>query len=186
MARAEACFEHDRTKERSDPSSPPILVILRTEATASVFCYNNSMAELKTQKNNASVLDFINSVEGESKKQDSLRLLEIFKDCTGEEPAMWGPSIVGYGSYHYKYPSGREGDSLRVGFSPRKQALTIYGLVMYDLMTTNNELLKKLGLHKVGKGCLYIKSLSDVDLDVLKEMITNAFRSNYKESFNSE
>ncbi len=144
------------------------------------------MTENKTQKNNSSVKDFINAIENEARKQDSIQLLEIFKVCTGEEPVMWGSSIVGYGSYHYRYRSGREGDSLRVGFSPRKQALTIYGLVMYDLMRTNNELLKKLGPHKVGKGCLYIKSLKDIDIETLKQMITNAFLSNYKESFNSQ
>lgn len=144
------------------------------------------MTENKTQKNNSSVKDFINAIENEARKQDCIQLLEIFKVCTGEEPVMWGSSIVGYGSYHYKYQSGREGDSLRVGFSPRKQALTIYGLVMYDLMHTNNELLKKLGPHKVGKGCLYIKSLKDIDIETLKQMITNAFLSNYKESYNSQ
>lgn len=131
------------------------------------------MAELKTQKNTASVLDFINAVPDEAKRQDALALLEIFKECTGEEPAMWGPSIIGFGTYHYKSErSAQEGDWMRTGFSPRSQNLTLYLGHGFDSYT---DLLAKLGKCKTSKGCLYIKRLSDVDLDTLKAMITDSF-----------
>ncbi|MTI21002.1 DUF1801 domain-containing protein [Fulvivirga sp. RKSG066] len=129
------------------------------------------MAELKTKINDSSVTDFLNSVEDEGKREDSYRVLEIMKEITGEEPKMWGTSIVGFGSYHYKYESGREGDWFVAGFSPRKQAITLYimsGFSKYD------ELMSKLGKYKTGKSCLYIKKLSDVDEEVLKELITTS------------
>ena len=131
------------------------------------------MAELKTQKNNASVLDFIKAVDDESKRQDCLELLKIFEECTGEKPAMWGTSIIGYGSYHYKSErSSQEGDWPLTGFSPRKQNLTLYipgGFANYQ------DELTKLGKHTISKGgCLYIKRLSDVDLKTLKIIITKS------------
>ncbi len=137
------------------------------------------MAELKTQKNSASVLDFINSVEDVVKRQDSLNLLEIFKQCTGDEPAMWGTSIVGYGSYHYKSErSSQEGDWPMIGFSPRKQNLTIYIMPGFDRFKDE---LAKLGKHKTSVSCLYIKKLADVDEKTLKKIITDAYQSMKKQ-----
>lgn len=130
------------------------------------------MAELKTQKNDSSVVDFINSVEDEAKKRDSLDLLKIFEECTGEKPAMWGGSIIGFGSYHYKSErSSQEGDWPLAGFSPRKQNLTIYIMSGFDKYPSQ---LEKLGKHKTSKGCLYIKRLSDVDIDILKFLIKDS------------
>lgn len=129
------------------------------------------MAENKTRPTEADVLGFINSVDDERKRQDSLTVLALMREVTGEEPKMWGGSIVGFGSYHYKYASGREGDAPITGFSPRKQALTIYimgGFEQYD------DLLAKLGKHTTGSSCLYVKRLSDVDLDVLRELVTKS------------
>ena len=133
------------------------------------------MAELKTQKNDASVLDFINSVEDETKKQDCLRLLEIFKECTGEQPAMWGSSIIGFGQYHYKSErSTQEGDWPLTGFSPRKANLTIYIMPGFDKYQDE---LAKLGKHKTSVSCLYIKKLADVKEALLKQIIISAYES---------
>ena len=133
------------------------------------------MAELKTQKNSASVLDFINSVEDQVKRNDSLKLLEVFKECTGEAPVMWGTSIVGFGEYHYKSDrSSQEGDWMMTGFSPRKQNLTLY--IMPGFERYKNEL-AKLGKHKTSISCLYIKRLADVDENILKNIIIDAFES---------
>lgn len=130
------------------------------------------MAELKTLKNDADVLDFINSLDDERKRQDSLELLKIFEDCMGEKPAMWGSSIIGYGSFHYKSTrSSQEGDWPLAAFSPRKQNLTIYLTPGFDKYT---EQLAKLGKHKTSKGCLYIKRLSDVDTGILKFLIKDS------------
>ena len=126
------------------------------------------MAELKTKLNDGSVKDFLNSVEEEQKRKDSFEILEIIKSVTGSDPKMWGDSIVGFGQYHYKYASGREGDWMKTGFSPRKQNLTIY--LMCDL-DENPELTNKLGKFKLGKGCLYIKKLDDIDRNVLIALI---------------
>ena len=125
------------------------------------------MAENKTQKTDASVDDFLYSVENERKRSDSIALTELMRDVTGEEPAMWG-SIVGFGSYHYVYESGRQGDSPIAGFSPRKQNLTVYimdGVEKYDA------LLADLGKHKTGKVCIYINKLDDVDVATLRKII---------------
>ncbi len=127
------------------------------------------MAELKTRVNDASVKDFLNDVEDDQKRQDCFDLVDLMTDITGEEPKMWGPSIVGFGSYRYRYDSGREGDWMQVGFSPRKQALTLY---IMSGFSRYQKLMAKLGKHKTGKSCLYIKRLSDVDADVLRELIT--------------
>jgi hypothetical protein len=119
------------------------------------------MAELKTKPRHASVRKFLESVDNEKRRADSFEVLEIMKQITGEEPKMWGPSIVGFGTYHYKYASGREGDWMVTGFSPRKQALTLYimaGFSRYD------ELMSKLGKYKTGKSCLYINKLEEVHM----------------------
>lgn len=126
------------------------------------------MAQLKTQKNDASVEEFLDSVANERKRQDSYAILELMQDVTGEEPAMWGTSIVGFGSYHYKYASGRENEWFLVGFSPRKQNLTLYIMSGFD---DYESLLADLGKHKTGKSCLYINKLEDVDQSTLRELV---------------
>lgn len=131
------------------------------------------MAEMKTTVNDASVEEFLSKVEEEQKRQDCLEILEMMRQAAKEEPKMWGPAIIGFGSYHYKYESGREGDMPQIGFSPRKQNLTLYIGVGDD---SDNPLLKKLGKYKTSKACLYIKKLADVDKDVLKELIAEAYR----------
>ena len=131
------------------------------------------MAELKTKLNDASIEDFLNTVEDEQKRKDCFEIVKIMKQVTKEEPKMWGPSIIGFGSYHYKYESGREGDMMQIGFSPRKQNITLY-VGLGD--NTENPLLKKLGKHTTGKGCLYIKKLADVDKKVLQDLITNSYK----------
>ena len=132
------------------------------------------MAELKTQKNKASVTEFLNNVENEKRRKDSKEVLKIMKEITGEQPAMWGPSIIGFGSYHYKYASGQEGDWFKVGFSPRKNALTLYIMTGFGRYA---ELMGKLGKYKTGKSCLYINKLEDVDMDVLRELIQESMNS---------
>jgi len=126
------------------------------------------MAELKTKRNKGNVEAFLSSVADEKKKQDSFTILELMQQVTGKEPEMWGDSIVGFGSYHYKYASGREGDWFVTGFSPRKQNLTLYIMAGFD---EYDQLLSKLGKHSIGKSCLYIKKVEDVDMDVLKELV---------------
>jgi hypothetical protein len=132
------------------------------------------MAELKTKPNSGNVEAFLESVDDEKKKADSIEILSIMKEVTGEEPKMWGDSIVGFGSYHYKYASGREGDWFIAGFSPRKQNITLY--LMCDISILEDQL-QVLGKYKTGKSCLYIKKLEDVDREVLKEMIRKTMRS---------
>jgi len=126
------------------------------------------MAELKTKPTGQSVDDFLQTVPDERKRLDSYIILEIMKRATGEQPRMWGSSIVGFGARHYKYESGREGDWFVTGFSPRKQNLTLYLTYALD---RHEALLKKLGKHKTGKGCLYVNKLDDVDMSVLEELI---------------
>jgi nucleoid DNA-binding protein len=131
------------------------------------------MAEIKTQRTKASVAKFIASVADETRRRDAKALDKMFREITGAKPAMWGPTIVGYGSYRYKYESGREGDWMRAGFSPRKANLVLYimpGFKQYEA------LLKKLGKHKTGKSCLYITKLADVDGAVLRDLITRAWK----------
>ena len=131
------------------------------------------MAELKTKVNNASVDKFLRGVTDETKREDSYKILEMMKKATKAEPKMWGTSIIGFGEYHYKYESGREGDSPLTGFSPRKQNLTLYISGGFD---EHEELLNKLGKYSLGKGCLYIKKLEDVDTKVLKELVTRSIK----------
>ena len=131
------------------------------------------MAELKTKLNDASVMGFIESVPDDIKRQDSLKLLDLFSKITSEKPKMWGDSIIGFGQYHYKSErSSQEGDWMLTGFSPRKQNLTLYIMHGFDKYT---DLLGRLGKHKTSKGCLYIKRLSDVDQAVLEEIIGDSF-----------
>lgn len=134
------------------------------------------MAEPKTKKTEASVEDFIATVPDETKRQDSIRLVDIFREATGEEPKMWGSSIIGFGQYHYVYASGREGDWLLTGFSPRKANLTLYIMSGFDEYADVSgydpkPLLDKLGPYATGKSCLYIKSLQAIDIDTLKQLI---------------
>jgi hypothetical protein len=130
-------------------------------------------AELKTQKTKASVADFMASVTDEQRLKDAKALDKMFREITGEKPAMWGPSIVGYGSYAYKYDSGREGVWMRTGFSPRKANLVLYIMAGFKEYDT---LMKKLGKHKTGQSCLYISRLSDVDEKVLRELIAKSWK----------
>ncbi len=131
------------------------------------------MAELKTQKTNASVEDFINTVEDEKKRADAQTLVQIFTKITGEKPAMWGTSIIGFGSYHYKSERSRqEGDWPRTGFSPRKANLSIYIMPGFG---DYQDLLAKLGKHKTSVSCLYVKRLEDIDLKILEKIITKSF-----------
>ncbi len=130
------------------------------------------MAEMKTKQTEASVEDFLNLIENDQKREDCFEIVKMMKQVTKKEPKMWGPSIIGFGSYHYKYESGREGDSLQIGFSPRKQNITLYVLSGSD---HENLLLQKLGKHSTSKVCLYIKRLADVDKKVLLELIKESF-----------
>jgi uncharacterized protein DUF1801 len=135
------------------------------------------MAELKTKLNDASVEKFLNSIPDEQKRNDSFTIVKLMQQAAKAEPKMWGSSIVGFGSYHYKSASGREGDWMLIGFSPRKQNLTLYigsGFDEYEA------LLKKLGKHSTGKGCLYIKRLDDVHLPTLKTMIQKSVNRMHK------
>ena len=134
------------------------------------------MAELKTKKNAASVEGFLNTIKDKQKRDDSFSILEMFTKTTGEKPAMWGPSIIGFGNVHLKYPSGRELDWMKIGFSPRKQNLTLYVLCNSK---EQKELLKKLGKHKTGQSCLYINKLSDVDTQVLKKIIERGYAGSF-------
>ncbi|MCY3969328.1 MAG: DUF1801 domain-containing protein [Acidobacteria bacterium] len=129
------------------------------------------MSALKTQLNDANVEEFLAAVKNDRRREDSFIVLELMKRVTGEKPRMWGTSIVGFGSYHYRYASGREGDWPRIGFSPRKQSLTIYvmpGFSNYD------DLLSRLGKHRTGKSCLYVNKLADVDMDVLEQLMRSS------------
>ncbi len=131
------------------------------------------MNQNKTQQTDASVHQFLDQVEPEQKKKDSFQLLELLSDITKAEPKMWGGSIIGFGEYHYKYKSGREGDWFLSGFSPRKNALTLY--LMCDLSHENLNF-ENLGKHKVSKGCLYIKKLEDIDVTVLRGIIIESIK----------
>jgi len=128
--------------------------------------------ELKTKETDHSVIEFIDStVDNPKKREDAYRLLDIFTETSGYEAKMWGPSIIGFGSYHYKYASGHEGDAPLVGFSPRKAKISLY-FAAGD--TEREELLKDFGKHTTGKGCVYINKLADVDEEVLKKLITRS------------
>ena len=126
------------------------------------------MAELKTKKNPADVSAFLASIEDEQQRKDCRELLVMMEELTGSKPSMWGSAIVGFGSYHYRYASGREGDWFLCGFSPRKHALSLYIMAGFKRHT---ELLAKLGKHKTGKSCLYVKKLDDIDRTVLRKLV---------------
>jgi len=126
------------------------------------------MATLKTQPNHQSVKEFLGTIDDKQQRKDALRIVEIMKKISDETPQMWGDSIIGFGSYHYRYASGREGDWFLTGFSPRKNKLSLYimaGFSQYE------SLLQQLGKYKTGKSCLYIRRLADVNEDVLQELI---------------
>ena len=131
------------------------------------------MAENKTTQNEQSVQAFLDKAAGEKRRQDCDTLLEMMQKATGEEPKMWGDAIVGFGSQHYKYESGREGDMPIIGFSPRKQNLTLYLRMGYDGF---GDLMSRLGKAKTSVSCLYINRLSEVDLAVLEEMIERSLK----------
>ena len=131
------------------------------------------MAELKTKKNTASVEDFLAGIENEKRREDAFAVLKLMKGVTRADPVMWGDSIVGFGTYHYVYASGREADWMLTGFSPRKQALTLYIMSGFDRY---EDLMQKLGKFKTGKSCLYINRLEDVDLKVLRELVRESVR----------
>lgn len=132
------------------------------------------LAEIKTKPTAASVEDFINTVPDEQKRKDSFTILEMMRKATGEEPAMWGSSIIGFGNVRYKSPkTGREVDWLRIGFSPRKANISLY--LTMDVKK-HGDALEKLGKHKTGVGCLYINKLADVDIKVLEGMIKTSLK----------
>ena len=129
------------------------------------------MAKNKTTETDYSVSEFVNKVENEFKRNDAFKLIEIFKSITGFEPKIWGPSIIGFGSYHYKYASGHEGDAPLAGFSPRKDSLVLYMATEFE---KREELLSQLGKHKSSKSCVYTKKLDDIDIAVLEKIIKNS------------
>jgi len=130
-------------------------------------------AELKTKKTGMSVASFIDAIQDDAVRADCAEIIKIMKQAAKDEPKMWGSSIVGFGHYHYKYASGRENDWFQIGFSPRKQNITIYFM---GSLADHQAALQKLGKHTTGKGCLYIKSLEDIDKKVLKEFLADAVK----------
>lgn len=126
------------------------------------------MSKNKTQPQDGSVADFIAAIDDEQKRADANRLVSIMREETGEEPVLWGGSIVGFGTYHYVYESGREGDSLKVGFSPRKGNISLYIMSGFE---GQPEVMERLGKYKTGKACLYVKRLSDVDESALRVLV---------------
>lgn len=131
------------------------------------------MAELKTRRTASSVGKFLEGVKDPRRKKDAFAVLEVMRATTGEEPAMWGSSIVGFGSYHYVYASGHEGDSCLVGFSPRKDSLVLYLMGDYE---ERDALIRALGACKAGKGCIYVKSMDDIHVPTLRKMIKATVR----------
>ncbi len=129
--------------------------------------------KLKTTETDRSVTEYIEHVESAKKREDAYRLLDIFTETTGYEAKMWGPSIIGFGSYHYKYASGHEGDAPLVGFSPRKAKISLY-------LTCGDEnrarLLEQFGKHTTGKSCVYVNKVADIDVDVLKTLIVESIK----------
>jgi Domain of unknown function (DU1801) len=131
------------------------------------------MTDLKTKLNDASVADFLNSIKDEQVRKDCWTIVDIMQEATKAKPQMWGTNIVGFGSYHYKYASGREGDWMLTAFSPRKQNITLY---LYGGFDGRDELMAQLGKHSCGKACIYIKRLSDVHLPTLKKLIKGSVK----------
>jgi len=133
------------------------------------------VAELQTQRTEASVGDFLASVPDEARRKDAVFVCDLMQEVTGEEPVMWGPAIVGFGNRVLVYPNGRKLDWMRIAFSPRKQGLTLY--VFTEAFTPESEVLSRLGKHTTGRGCLYIKKLTDVDTTALREVIESAYKA---------
>jgi Domain of unknown function (DU1801) len=131
------------------------------------------MYEVKTKETDNSVIEFIENVDNLKKREDAYKLLDIFTETTGYEAKMWGPSIIGFGAYHYKYATGHEGDAPLVGFSPRKAKISLY-FATGD--TGREELLEKFGKHTAAKACVYINKVADIDVEVLKELITQSVK----------
>ena len=131
------------------------------------------MAEPKTKPTQASVKEFLNQIPDKERRDDCFAVAEIMEEITGDKPKMWGPSIVGFGTYHYKYASGHEGDWMITGFSPRKKDLTLYIMMGFE---KHPELMKQLGKHSTGKSCLYIKRLSDIHIPTLKKLIKSSVK----------
>ncbi|MDQ1002502.1 hypothetical protein QFZ28_002902 [Neobacillus niacini] len=129
------------------------------------------MYELKTKETDNSVIEFIEQVDSPKKREDAYKLLDLFTETTGFEAKMWGPSIIGFGSYHYKYESGHEGDAPLVGFSPRKAKISLY---FAPGETKRGELLKQFGKLTTGKACVYINKVADIDVEVLKSLINES------------
>jgi hypothetical protein len=136
--------------------------------------------EVKTKPTKVKVEDFLNAVEHPTRKKDGFELLRIMKEITKKKAIMWGPSVVGFGTYHYKYATGREGDMPLVGFSPRKQSLSVYIMPGFE---EYKDLLGKLGKHKTGKACLYINKLADVDISILKKIIKKSVEALLKDGY---
>jgi hypothetical protein len=136
------------------------------------------MAKNKTTETEASVDSYLAAITDEVRRNDCEALVKLMAKATKYPPKMWGSSIVGFGSYHYKYASGREGDSCLVGFSSRKSDISVYGL---KAAPDHEALIAKLGKHKAGKGCLYIKTLSDIDLKVLQKLVADVVASQKRE-----
>jgi hypothetical protein len=144
------------------------------EVKAKIAAKKGKLAEIKTKPTTVSVADFINSIEGEQKRKDSFDLVEIMKKASGEEPAMWGGSIIGFGNKRYRSPNTtREVDWFLIGFSPRKANITLY---LTTIMNEHAAVLEKLGKYKTGGGCIYINKLADVDLKVLNTIINTALK----------
>ena len=131
--------------------------------------------EAKMKETENSVIEFIESVENPKKREDAYRLLDIFTETTGFPAKMWGPSIIGFGSYHYKYASGHEGDAPLVGFSPRKAKISLY--IAPEDEETRAEMLRDFGKHTAGKGCVYINKVADIDVEVLKTIIVRSVKA---------
>ena len=130
------------------------------------------MADLKTRQNDDDPQAVIEAIESASKRADAAHLLRLMSEATGDHPKLWGSSMIGFGSFHYRYASGHEGDTMKVGFAPRKTALTLYGLQGHP---RSEDLLATLGKHTLGKGCVYVKRLDDIDTDVLRELIAHSY-----------
>jgi hypothetical protein len=130
------------------------------------------MSQNKTQVISASVIDFLNKIDHPGKKADAYVVLEMMNEISQQPAKMWGETLIGFDSYHYKYESGREGDFFKIGFSPRKQAISIY---LMNGSQANTQLLKKLGKYKIGKACLYVNKLADIELDTLPELIQESY-----------
>jgi Domain of unknown function (DU1801) len=146
-------------------------IVVSFQSDSHICSQEETMAELKTKPTDTSADSFVAALPDEKKRKDSLALLEMLRQVTGEQPRMWGDSIVGFGSYHYAYAGGRKGDWFVTGFSPRKQNLTLYVMGGFE---QHADLLARLGKHKLGKGCLYINKLQDVDQEVLRQLLAAA------------